>query len=231
MAGYRKVNFTKEDDEFIRNNYNELSDKEMAKLLRKSESSVASRRRGMGCLKPTPKNPDEYTDEEIKVIMDNPSMTAKELAKLLPGRTVASVGAKRYNMRIKSERAKRIEESKKMAISCGNVHIANKPIQNVFVRIKTSAGCIYVTNAAELADQLQQHKEDKIIKFESYNSIIEMIKDDYMHNDLCMSELIRTNWLNKVDFEDTAILLHWAGEEDALHDFEIDEYLEDGYLD
>lgn len=233
MAGYKRVSFTKEDDEFIRSNYMELTDIEMAKMLGKSTSSVMRRRRNLGCL--MPKNSCEYTGEEIKIIMNNPSMATKELVKLLPGRTVASINAKRYDLRIKNERVNKAEESKKMVISCSSINstsaMSKSPVQNAFVRIKTSAGCICVTNTAELANQLQQHKEDRIIKFKNYDSIIEMIKDDYMHSNLCMSELIRSNWMNKVDFEDIAVLLHWAGEEDALHDFEIDEYLEDGYLD
>ena len=89
----------------------------------------------------------------------------------------------------------------------------------LFVHIKTSNDNIYATNADELITELKKHKDDKVIKFEHYDSIISMIKDDYMHSDVCMAELIRSTWLDKVDFEDIAVLLHWAGEEDCLFSF------------
>lgn len=89
----------------------------------------------------------------------------------------------------------------------------------IFVHIKTSNNNIYATNADELVAELQKHREDKVIKFEHYDSIISMIKDDYMHSNVCMAELIRNKWLDKVDFEDIAVLLYWVGEEDCLSDF------------
>lgn len=89
----------------------------------------------------------------------------------------------------------------------------------LFVLVKTNNNNIYATNADELITELKKHKDDKVIKFEHYDSIISMIKDDYMHSDICMAELIRSTWLDKVDFEDIAVLLHWAGKEDCLFSF------------
>lgn len=153
-----------------------------------------------------------YTPEEDRFILDGYEKTnMKTIANHLC-RSESSVRA-RYRKLIN----KSAEENNAEPVLCKGKE-EEIPAQ-LFVLVKTSNNNIYATNADELITELRKHKDDKVIKFEHYDSIISMIKDDYMHSDVCMAELIRSTWLDKVDFEDIAILLHWAGEEDCLSSF------------
>lgn len=155
---------------------------------------------------------ERYTPEEDRVILDSYEKTSiKTIANHLC-RSESSVRA-RYHKLIKKLAE---ENNAEPILSKGKEE--ETPAQ-IFVHIKTSNSNIYATNANELIAELQKHRDDKIMKFENYDSIISMIKDDYMHSNVCMAELIKSAWIDKVDFEDIAILLHWAGEEDCLSDF------------
>ena len=76
----------------------------------------------------------------------------------------------------------------------------------------------YATTDDEIIKILKEH-QNELKTIVPYDSLIDMIEDDYKHSDVCMTELIRTTWIDKVDLEDISVLLHYAGEENQLGQF------------
>lgn len=92
-----------------------------------------------------------------------------------------------------------------------------------FNLVKTRHGSVYTTTRREMVNILNKSLGDPKIVMTKFESIIELIKDDYIHSDLCMTKLIKSKWMDKVDLEDIGVLLHWAGEEYMISDFACNE--------
>lgn len=96
----------------------------------------------------------------------------------------------------------------------GDVFFMNN---NLFAKIKTSNGdMFYVTSTDQLGEKIEYLNSCEIVDIAKYDNIFSMIKDDYIHHDIVMSELIRNEWLDKVDTTDIICLLNIAGEDDMI---------------
>lgn len=84
-----------------------------------------------------------------------------------------------------------------------------------YALIKTYDDNYYATTLEEF-NHIFSRYADMQKTFIIFNSLVELIEDDYKHSNVCISELIRSTYMDKVDFEDISILLQYAGEQDQL---------------
>lgn len=84
-----------------------------------------------------------------------------------------------------------------------------------YALIKTRDDNYYATTLKEFNDIINRYADIQKTIIIS-DSLTRLIEDDYDHSDVCMSELIRSTYMDKVDFEDISTLLQYAGEQDRL---------------
>ena len=86
--------WTEKEEEYLRNNYKEMMDKEIAEELDRSTDSVAGKRHRMGLWKR-----ETWSREEVKFLKENyDTMTAEEIGEKL-GRSKAAVYGKAKMLR------------------------------------------------------------------------------------------------------------------------------------
>lgn len=90
----RKGRWTRDEEQFVRENYLQMSDEEIADILDINEGSVKSKRYLLGCRRQEPGR--RWSDEEVNSLRDNPTKSDRELGQML-GRTMYAVHAKRMS--------------------------------------------------------------------------------------------------------------------------------------
>lgn len=81
--------------------------------------------------------------------------------------------------------------------------------------VKTRQGDHHAFDNIEKAGDFMCEYPEDIVRADTYYSTIEYIRDEYIHNDLCMPELLRSLAQEiKLTAEDVLVSLAWAGDED-----------------
>lgn len=155
--------WTKEDDEFLKQNYKNMKYKEIAKHLNRTESSIYSRLYGFGLLKLT-----KLTDKEKEFILNNQEMKLSEIAEML-GVTVKKVQNERHNLGItnvyKSDEIREYIRENYKDSSC------EKDIAELFgIREKTVRNIAYRIGKGERKGRHFSEEEIKYVK-ENYKKM------------------------------------------------------------
>ena len=84
----------------------------------------------------------------------------------------------------------------------------------MIILLKTREGDHHAYDDMAKAGAFMQEYPNDIAGIKTYSSPVEFIKDEYMHNELCMSELLRSVSSEiKLDLEDIIVSLAWAGDD------------------
>ena len=104
---YKRVcrRWTKEDNEFVRRNYEKLSIREIADSLQRTSKATRTQIERLGIrLCTLERNNRNWTTKEIRTIKENINLTNSKLTKLLPNRTAISICHKRREVGIEKPR-------------------------------------------------------------------------------------------------------------------------------
>lgn len=94
MAGRE---WTEEEEDYLKNYYKSKSDKEIAEKLDRTKNAVMNRRQHLDLSK-SGWNKENWSDEEIQILEDNPHLPLKELSGKLPNRDVAGIKNKKSRL-------------------------------------------------------------------------------------------------------------------------------------
>ena len=92
--------YSKEDIEFIKNNYDKMSVKELAKKLKRTPKSVRTKIERLGIsLSDLERNkPYQWSDEDIEILKENYHLPDHEIQELLPEFSVSAITRKRLDL-------------------------------------------------------------------------------------------------------------------------------------